>query len=255
MSAKPSTALLAFFVLLGPACGGDVTVLDGGEGGASDGDSTGKGPNNVSAGAGAASNGVGGAPNGSGPNGSGPNGSGPNGSGGSSGQGASASGSGGGQQVCADFGTACSACVAEACPSDWCACTATFDCPQLFGCTDDCNGDPDCNQQCLEDHQGGISAAFLVSSCAGGPCAGSCPQGGEPLEPCAECLFQSCDDEMNACLVEPDCMPLWDCLKECAQLDLSCQDACYDTFGDGVDELETVFDCATASCLPSCGDD
>jgi len=81
MSAKPSTALLAFFVLLGPACGGDVTVLDGGEGGASDGDSTGKGPNNVSAGAGAASNGVGGAPNGSGPNGSGPNGSGPNGSG------------------------------------------------------------------------------------------------------------------------------------------------------------------------------
>ncbi len=156
--------------------------------------------------------------------------------------------------VCSGFGDACTECVSFECPDHWCACAATSDCPELFACTNACGNDEACNQQCLVDHQPGISAAFLVSSCAGGPCAASCPQGGETLDPCSECIFQSCDDEMNACLVEPDCLDLWNCLGECPQLGLSCQQDCYDTFSDGVDELELVLDCTVAACNPQCGD-
>jgi hypothetical protein len=163
-----------------------------------------------------------------------------------------AGGEGGAVQVCADFGTECTQCVAVACPADWCGCAESMECLAIFGCFDECQGDPDCNQGCFQQHQDGASAAILVSSCAGGPCAASCPEGGEPLEPCGQCILQSCDDATNACFAAPPCFELWTCLIECADLDLTCQQGCYDDFGDGARTLEAVLDCTVVECPDVC---
>jgi hypothetical protein len=171
---------------------------------------------------------------------------------GGSGAGPGTGGEGGAVQVCADFDTECTQCVAEACPADWCGCTENMECLAIFGCFDTCQGDPDCNQGCFQEHQDGASAAILVSSCAGGPCAAACPEGGDPLEPCGECILQSCADETNACFATPPCYELWICLIECADLDLTCQQGCYDDFGDGARTLEGVLDCTVVECPEVC---
>ncbi len=244
---------LGFGFLVG--CGSRVEIEDGGggEAGSNNGGANPQGGADIGG-----SNPQGGAPNG--PNGPG-NGGAPNGPGnGGAPNGPNGPGNGGapntttGEPQCSGFGDMCTECVAEACPADWCGCANSMDCLALFSCTDGCNGDEACNQMCITQHQDGVSAAILVSACAGGPCDASCPQGGDELDPCEECLYQSCDDEMNACLAVPACLDLWDCLKACAQLDLTCQQNCYASFGAGVAPLQAVVDCATAVCDPVCGD-
>lgn len=238
---------LTAVVFSGFACSRSVEVEDGEGGSAGAPDSSGS----FSGGAPSGPNGPGngGAP--SGPNG--PNGPGAGGAPDTSGPGQGPTTTG--EPICQDFGTPCTECVSVACPAEWCGCANNMDCLALFSCVDGCNGDEACNQTCLTMHQDGASAAILVSACAGGPCDASCPQGGDELEPCEQCLYQGCDDEMNACLAEPDCLDLWDCLKTCPQLDLPCQQGCYDDFGDGVEPLQAVIDCSQSTCDGVCGDD
>jgi hypothetical protein len=129
---------------------------------------------------------------------------------------------------------------------------ANPDCLALFPCAADCNGDQACNQQCLSTHEAGASAALLVASCSGGPCATSCPNGGEQAGPCEECLYQQCEDITNSCFAEPACFGLWNCLKACPDADLECQNGCYNTHEQGIDELQAVIDCAGSTCDSSC---
>lgn len=172
---------------------------------------------------------------------------------GSQSSGSMSSGSGStssGQLVCASA-SPCQACVASACPEAWCECTESTACGALFACWQTCS-DQACSQACLEQFPDAISNAILVSSCGAGPCEASCPGAGEPLSPCEECLYTSCDAEMNACLSTPDCTGLWSCFAACGSFDLTCQQDCYAAFPAGAQPLEDVFACAELGCPMIC---
>lgn len=155
-----------------------------------------------------------------------------------------------GQMVCASQ-TPCQDCVATACADVWCECTQSMECGALFQCWQGCS-DQACSQSCMQQYPDAISNAILVSNCGATACAMSCPQAGDPLMPCGECLYTSCDSEMNACLSTPDCTGLWTCFSNCGQFDLTCQQGCYDTYPGGAQPLEDVFNCAQAECEMVC---
>ncbi len=145
----------------------------------------------------------------------------------------------------------CGACVSMACPEVWCACGENSECGALFLCFQGCADDA-CTQACLGSHPDGIADAVLVTGCATDPCGASCPMAMNPISPCEECLYTSCEDEMNACVSNPECTGLWACFGMCAQFDLTCQQACYDTYPDGVAPLEDVFNCGGPACSDPC---
>ena len=98
----------------------------------------------------------------------------------------------------------------------------------------------------------GISAALLVSGCAGTTCEAACGWGDPDFDPCAECVYTDCAAEMNACLAMPACSQLYDCLDACPPLDLACQQGCYQSYGGGVPALQALLECADASCQSLC---
>ena len=154
-----------------------------------------------------------------------------------------------GGPFCPGAGDSCTNCAATTCPSEWCACAGEADCVPLLDCWDACQTEA-CFQTCMTDHPGGVSTAVVLNSCASSVCPG-CQQGWEPLDPCTECIFTSCDEAMNACYAMPACIGLWTCLGECSPLNLSCQQGCYNSFGAGVSTLQTALECADSQC-PSC---
>ena len=93
---------------------------------------------------------------------------------------------------------------------------------------------------------------LLVTGCAGTDCDPSCDWGNEEFTDCQECLYSDCASETNACIVEPACSALWQCLVACPQLDLGCQQGCYDAFGDGVSTLQALLQCSTDLCEMDC---
>ena len=171
--------------------------------------------------------------------------------GGSSSDGSGPTGAGGASQVCPSFGTACTDCLADACPDTWCSCYENMECLALFQCSGDCGGDQACQQACLTAHEGGISDALLVSDCAGSTCDGACEWGND-VPPCTECIYDSCEDQMNACLAQPACLLLFNCLTDCGPVNLTCQEQCYDDFGDGTALLQEVLECSIAECDQAC---
>lgn len=227
------------------ACGrGGLAELEGFDGFGGSGAKAGGGAGAGGAGAGGVGGGGAGAGGvgGSGPGGSGPGGSGPGGSG----------GSGGSTMICPDFGDPCTSCAAVSCPEIWCGCSENPECGSLFSCFAMCGGDPDCQGGCLAMHEDGISDVLLVGGCAGTTCDAVCSFGNPNFGPCQECIFTSCQPEWNACLSEPDCLELWQCFQACEPLDLTCQQACYATFPDGVQLLEDALMCSNASCSSVC---
>ena len=162
---------------------------------------------------------------------------------------ASSSASGG--MICPGFGNACSDCVAVSCPATYCACYNDPECLAIFLCTDGCGPDQACQQACLTAHPSGISEAYLVIDCAGSLCSVACPKS-KPVDPCSKCLFEDCAPAMNACLAEPECLALYNCLKACGNINLACQQACYQAHGAGVPTLQAVLQCSDTTCKPSC---
>lgn len=162
------------------------------------------------------------------------------------------SGSGGssstGVETCAPLGGACSSCVSIECSASWCACTDNPECLATLVCFGQCTTDP-CYSDCLSEHSAGASDALLVLGCPG--CAGQC--GSQPNDPCTECLYTDCEDQTNACVAEPDCLPLWQCLNDCPPGGLTCQSDCYDAYPDGIMVLESLFNCAGTTCSSTCG--
>ena len=156
-----------------------------------------------------------------------------------------------GGMVTCDSATPCQDCVATTCADVWCDCTADMECAAIFACFQGCT-DQMCNQGCLQQYPNAISKAILVTNCGAGPCAMACPQAGEPLMPCGECLYTSCDTQMNACVSNPDCTGLWACFIDCGQFDLTCQQGCYATYPTGAEPLEDVFSCADMECPMVC---
>jgi hypothetical protein len=177
---------------------------------------------------------------------------------GASGQGgAGASAQGGGGEggatvtICAAQGP-CANCVAEACPEVWCGCVDNPECGALFVCSNACGADEACRQACLSEHPEGISDVVLSTGCAAESCADACPTTGDGLNDCETCLYTDCDEVMNACLSQPACLGLFQCLGACPDLALSCQQGCYADFGEGTEALEAVLGCAQAECSGVC---
>jgi hypothetical protein len=146
----------------------------------------------------------------------------------------------------------CTECVATACPEVWCGCTENSECGAIFGCFSQCNGESACIQGCLGAHPEGISDSLLVSDCATQQCSAACPGASTELTPCEQCLYGQCDEAMNACLSEPDCIGLLQCFDGCQPSQLSCQQACYDAYPNGAMPLEDVIGCSDTQCPMAC---
>ncbi len=154
--------------------------------------------------------------------------------------------------TCPGYGDMCTECAAASCPDVWCGCRNDPECIALFGCWNQCtSGDQGCIQMCMTAHQAGVSAALLVSDCAGTTCSGSC-QGGQPQKPCTVCLLDNCSTAMNACFADAECLPLFQCLSACPKQSLACQQGCYAAHGAGVPTLQSVLDCSNAQCAMIC---
>jgi hypothetical protein len=252
------------------ACGARASLDDGSEGDGATGGTGGTGSGNGTGTGTGNGTGTGSGSTGSGSTGSGSTGSGSTGSTGSgsstTGSGSSTSGSGpgsgtsavsgstgSGMEVCPSFGDPCTGCLSMACPERYCNCYENSDCFDIFECIQPCNEDEACVQACYTKFESGISDASLLTDCAADLCPAACPgnQGGT-LDPCNECILESCEGEFNACLAEPTCLQLWSCLNECPQLDLMCQNGCYDAYEQGIPTLQTVLMCATNDCSNPC---
>ena len=155
-------------------------------------------------------------------------------------------------EICPSFGDPCTGCIAQQCSDTWCDCSDNDDCMDLFSCFGTCQGDQDCNQECMASHPNGISDVSLVSGCAGTTCSNTCSWGNPDFNACQECIFEDCADEYNACLADAACTDLWNCFNGCPQLGLSCQQACYEEHGAGVPKLEAMFQCTSSKCSGEC---
>ncbi|MBK9258379.1 MAG: hypothetical protein IPM54_00920 [Polyangiaceae bacterium] len=162
----------------------------------------------------------------------------------------SSSSSSSGGVICPGFGDECTECLSLQCADIYCACYNNPHCFQLNGCVNGCNGDEVCEQQCYSMYPTGASDLYALSSCGGHNCPVECP-GTQPLEPCSECMVETCGDELDACLAFAPCLGLYNCLGGCGSLDLVCQQQCYSSFGDGAQTLQVLLGCTEKQC-PDC---
>jgi hypothetical protein len=165
--------------------------------------------------------------------------------------GSGTSGAGGGGPVCPSFGDECTTCLSRTCSATYCNCYENAECFALFDCTGSCGGDSTCEEGCLAAHQDGISDAILLSDCAGTTCNSSCGWG-DDVDPCTECILSDCEQPMNACVADPECLVLFNCLSSCGPVDLTCQQSCYDAHGAGVPTLQALLECSVVECDGSC---
>src|SRR5262249_6379313 len=147
----------------------------------------------------------------------------------------------------------CTSCLSVTCPERYCNCYDNSECFALFQCANPCNGDQDCIQVCYSAHQDGIADAALLNDCAGTVCAKECPgNSGGGTDPCGTCILQTCEKEANACLAQPECLKLYNCLSACPNLDLMCQDGCYNDHSAGIPSLQAMLNCAANKCSDTC---
>lgn len=163
------------------------------------------------------------------------------------GQGGSSTSSG--STICSGAFDSCTGCADSVCPAAWCECSANMECIAMLDCFGGCGPNEGCYQACMDSHPDGASDAFRVVGCEG--CSPSC-YGAEPIDPCEECLYSDCEDELNGCIAQEDCLSLWQCLGDCPQFGLACQNACYDAYPSGIDPLEELLDCSADECDSTC---
>ncbi len=159
---------------------------------------------------------------------------------------------GSGTTICKDFGDPCTGCIAKQCADSWCGCAGDPECLALFDCYGKCNGDEACGQACLGAHPEGISDVLLVSGCAGTTCDASCNWGEPEFGTCEACVYSDCASETNACLSDPSCIALYQCLGDCEGIGLTCQKACYEKHGAGTAKLEAFVGCSSDKCKNAC---
>ncbi len=158
----------------------------------------------------------------------------------------------GGGPSCPGLGDACTDCTAAQCPATYCACYGNLECSALLQCLQGCApNDPMCGQTCLTAHEDGISAAFLLGDCAATTCSASCPNATNALTPCQQCLYGSCDIQMNACIANPECTALVSCYQACGA-NMACQQQCATQHPQGLADAGAVSNCAQASCSNTC---
>ncbi|MFO0759415.1 MAG: hypothetical protein U0359_23175 [Byssovorax sp.] len=251
---KTSLGLALLSLVSLAACSGGVDVPSGSSGFGTTGSTSTLGGSTTGIGAGGASTtgGAGGAGNTTGTGGAGNGPTTTTGAGGSPTT-TTSTGAGGSAEICPSFGDFCTNCLSTGCPETYCNCYNNPACLKLIQCTNMCNGDAACIQTCETDNQDGIADVVLLTSCAASTCAQQCPKSDAmPIDPCNQCLLTSCEDAANACLAEPECSALYQCLANCPNLDLSCQQGCYADHGAGTMALQDLLQCGSQMCSGSC---
>lgn len=221
-------------------CGGDVSdttsgTFTGGTGTAGSGGTGGAG-------------GMGGAGGAGGLGGMGGAGGGMGGAGGAGGMG----GAGGGSQACMQPADGCAACMFQQCNVAYCDCAGEPACLGMIPCLQACPAmDQACVQSCYQKNSLGFGEFLVTSSCAGTLCAPSCP-GAEMIGACELCLGQQCEQQFEACIGNPECTALIDCLQACPQGNMSCQQGCLQQHAGGAIQAQQLNQCATMSCGNVC---
>lgn len=217
-------------VLAGAACGPSVQVETSGAGSADGGSATSHG-GSVMVGGASPAGGAGGA--------------------GASG-GASPAGGAGGDEVCPAGDNPCAQCLSTECAATYCDCYDEIHCGGYLECLGTCMpGDAACAQSCAAVHTPGISAAILVADCAATTCDAAC-NFGQPLNDCARCLYVNCAEQMNACIADPECIALTQCVQTCEPGDVQCGQACVAEHPDGLPEAQDVRKCRMDACSGEC---
>lgn len=181
------------------------------------------------------------------------------GAGGAGGQGGGTGGAGGAPQ-CQSLGDACSLCLHTNCQDLYCTCYNNADCTDLvFNCLSQC--DPAaadyqmCTQDCATMYSGGVSDAALLGGCSDQNCAADCPPSGIPIDPCSECLFTNCSNEMNACFANAECAAILECAQACPVTDPgnpNCPQDCALAHPGGLQQALAVLNCSDMNCAMQC---
>ena len=101
--------------------------------------------------------------------------------------------------------------------------------------------------QCGSDGCGGTCGSCAAGqTCSDGQCSG-----GGTGDPCQDCLATTCGAETQACMANPSCVALDECLGAC--WDEICQATCVETYPAGYDDAAALYDCADYSCAAACG--
>jgi hypothetical protein len=166
--------------------------------------------------------------------------------------GADPSGGAGGTATCPPGNDMCTQCLSEQCAAVYCGCHEEIHCGGYLQCLGTCMMDDSaCIQNCATVHQDGISPAILAADCAATTCDGSC-NFGNPLNDCQKCLYTDCAPQMNACIADPECIPLIQCFQMCPPGDMMCGQACIGQHPDGWPEVQELRDCRNDLCDGPC---
>ncbi len=69
-------------------------------------------------------------------------------------------------------------------------------------------------------------------------------------DPCGDCIADVCASANDMCLSDANCSTLASCLGSCA--DPSCQESCYNVYGDGSAAYYALVSCTYQSCPTEC---
>ena len=169
-------------------------------------------------------------------------------------------GGAGGAPLCQSLGDACSMCLYASCQDLYCTCYNNQACTDLvFTCLNQC--DPAsadyqmCTQDCATMYPGGVSDGALLGGCSDQNCAADCPTSGIPIDPCSECLFTNCSNEMNACFANAECAAILQCAQECPVADPGnpdCPTDCATMHPLGAQQALAVLNCSNTNCSTEC---
>lgn len=178
--------------------------------------------------------------------------------------------------LCLDPGGCVECSIGADCGEVFAACLAVpnDECSKYSSCASACQGDAACVQGCGLQFPNGYDPAWALYDCSFcGVCPSSCNAvasycangGGGPgktdtcdeLQDCTKCsacsVLKGCNDEVNACLADPECKPYQDCIGACSEGDIGCLKLCGDIYPSGYIRAWAAFDCATCSeCPGSC---
>lgn len=141
----------------------------------------------------------------------------------------------------------CQGCMEQICCDEMEACSAGTDCGAMLTCFEGCaEGDEACSNQCMSDHETGVTDAQALFTCATDSCGADCGL----VTICGSELGYS-DAALNECLTENCCATFTPCIEDDACLDCLTNSA---ATGCDTNALYTAFTaCEEASCTSICG--
>lgn len=158
------------------------------------------------------------------------------------------------QQVCpaSTSENACHACEDERCCETKQACLADDDCTAFLACLDQCSlsSSAACNVDCGDLYPEGYELFVTRNACVSFRCGAPSECGNDEPDPCVQCWYERCWDELLACDMSSACQRMSSCSVACGAGE--CRDSC-DVSDPAAAALRDAFlSCATARCVSEC---